>query len=68
MLRTLTLPVAALLMSLNAASPTIAQEIAPICEQCGVRILGHGMEAGDRFYCCDHCAEQEGVDGLNDRV
>ena len=45
-----------------------AQQIAPHCEQCGVRILGHGLEADGRFYCCDHCAEQEGVDGLNDRV
>lgn len=45
-----------------------AQEIAPICEQCGVRILGHGLEADGRFYCCDNCAEKAGVEGLNDRV
>lgn len=45
-----------------------AQRIAPTCENCGVRILGHGLQAGDRMFCCDTCAQQAGVDGLNDRV
>ena len=45
-----------------------AQEIAPVCEQCGVRILGHGLEADGQFFCCEHCAEKQGIDGLNDRV
>ena len=43
-----------------------AQRIAPTCEVCGVRILGHGMEAGDRVFCCDHCAAKAGVDSLRD--
>jgi hypothetical protein len=42
--------------------------LAPTCERCGVRIVGHGMEAGGRYFCCDHCARHEGVDGLQDRV
>ena len=42
--------------------------LAPTCETCGVRIIGHGMEAGGRFYCCEHCADKAGVEGLNDRV
>ncbi len=45
-----------------------AHKLAPTCEHCGVRILGHGLEASGRFFCCDHCAEKAGVKGLNDRV
>lgn len=43
-----------------------AQRMAPTCARCGVRVLGHGLEAGDTVYCCDHCAEADGVDGLRD--
>ena len=42
--------------------------LAPQCDQCGVRIIGHGLEADGRFFCCDHCAEQAGVHGLADRA
>ncbi len=45
-----------------------AQKLAPNCAYCGVRILGHGLEAEGTFYCCDHCAKKDGVSGLNDRV
>ncbi len=46
-----------------------AHKLAPVCEHCKVRILGHGLEAeGGRFFCCDHCAEHAGVQGLRDRV
>jgi Rieske Fe-S protein len=41
--------------------------LAPVCSHCGCRILGHGMEAEGRFYCCAHCATQSGVTGLDDR-
>ncbi|QDV25836.1 hypothetical protein [Aureliella helgolandensis] len=41
--------------------------LAPICECCGCRIIGHGLEADGRFFCCDHCAEKMGIDGLQDR-
>jgi hypothetical protein len=43
------------------------QELAPTCSHCGVRIIGHGLEADGRMFCCDHCAEHEGVTGLSDR-
>jgi hypothetical protein len=46
----------------------MAQELAPQCENCDVRILGHGLEADGRFFCSDHCAEAQGVTGLQDRV
>lgn len=44
------------------------QVMAPECEQCGVRIIGHGLESNGSFYCCDHCARKAGVEGLNDRT
>jgi hypothetical protein len=45
-----------------------AAGLAPICAQCGVRILGHGMEAGDRFYCGASCARKAGSMGVSDRI
>ena len=42
--------------------------LAPTCENCGVRIMGHGMEANGSFFCCAHCAENEGVTSMKDRV
>ncbi|WP_433241764.1 hypothetical protein ACQPYK_36810 [Streptosporangium sp. CA-135522] len=44
------------------------QRMAPICERCGVRIVGHGVQAGRRWFCCAHCARQEGADTIVDRV
>jgi len=41
--------------------------LAPICDHCGCRIIGHGMEADGVFYCCAHCAAHSGVRGLDDR-
>lgn len=43
-------------------------QLAPTCAHCGVRIIGHGLEANGTFYCCAHCAEQEGVHQLKDRA
>lgn len=42
--------------------------LAPVCAHCGTRIVGHGLESGDRYFCCKHCADAEGVTGLRDRV
>jgi hypothetical protein len=41
---------------------------APVCAHCGCKVVGHGMQAGDRIYCCAHCAERAGTQGLRDRV
>ena len=35
--------------------------LAPTCEHCRCRVIGHGVEAGDRVFCCAHCAKQAGV-------
>jgi hypothetical protein len=32
------------------------QRLAPVCEHCQCRIIGHGVEVEGRFYCCAHCA------------
>jgi hypothetical protein len=42
--------------------------LAPTCAHCGNRIIGHGVEADGAFYCCAHCANVEGVRGMQDRV
>jgi hypothetical protein len=42
--------------------------LAPTCEHCGCRIIGHGVQAGDRVFCCAHCASQSGVEGVADRA
>ena len=42
--------------------------LAPTCEHCGVRVIGHGVEADGSFYCCAHCAEAAGSGEVQDRV
>lgn len=42
--------------------------MAPVCEHCGCSVIGHGVEAGGRFYCGAHCASAVGATGLRDRV
>jgi len=44
------------------------QALAPTCEHCGCRVIGHGVEQGGVVYCCAHCADQKGVAGLRDRI
>ena len=43
-------------------------KMAPICEHCGIKIVGHGVEADGHFYCCAHCAMSQGVRGVTDHV
>ena len=40
--------------------------LAPACAHCGCKVIGHGAEAEGKFFCCAHCAKQEGVRGLDD--
>lgn len=42
--------------------------LAPKCEACGVRVVGHGVESGGRMFCCAHCAKQKGVQAVKDRA
>jgi hypothetical protein len=42
--------------------------MAPLCEHCGCRVIGHGIESEGHFYCCAHCARSAGVRGVRDRA
>jgi Rieske Fe-S protein len=44
-------------------------EMAPVCEHCGCRVIGHGVQADGRFFCCAHCAQADGTGSeLRDRA
>jgi hypothetical protein len=42
--------------------------LAPVCNHCGCRILGHGVESRGRIFCCVHCARETGIANLVDRT
>ena len=42
--------------------------LAPTCDHCGCRIIGHGIEAGPRFFCCANCARLSGVTDVKDHA
>ncbi|MBW3668986.1 MAG: hypothetical protein KY443_07205 [Actinobacteria bacterium] len=43
--------------------------MAPVCEHCGCKVVGHGVEVDGRFFCCAHCArEAAGTTEAKDRV
>ena len=41
-------------------------KLAPVCDHCHCRIIGHGMQANGKFYCCAHCAHHEGATKVRD--
>ncbi len=43
-------------------------KLAPTCAHCACKIIGHGVEANATMYCCAHCAQHSGVQGMNDRI
>lgn len=43
-------------------------KLAPTCEHCDCRIIGHGIEASGVMYCCAHCAQHSGVTSVADRA
>ena len=42
--------------------------LAPVCEHCGVKVVGHGVQADGAFFCCAHCARMAGKEGVQDRA
>jgi hypothetical protein len=42
--------------------------LAPTCEHCDCRVIGHGVEADGRIFCCAHCAQRAGVAAVSDRA
>ncbi len=45
-----------------------AHAIAPTCEHCGCRVLGHGVEEAALIFCCANCARELGKTRLRDRA
>ena len=44
------------------------QLLAPVCYHCKCKIIGHGVEAGEHYYCCAHCAREAGSVLIKDRA
>lgn len=42
--------------------------LAPACQHCGCKIVGHGVEHDGVMFCCAHCAQHAGVTGISDRA
>jgi hypothetical protein len=42
--------------------------LAPACNHCGCRVIGHGIEHEGAVFCCASCADRAGVTGAVDRV
>jgi hypothetical protein len=42
--------------------------LAPVCEHCGCKVVGHGVEASGHYFCCAHCARHAGVTSVRDRA
>ena len=42
--------------------------LAPVCEHCGCRVIGHRIEGGGRVFCCAHCARQAGFTAAVDNA
>ena len=42
--------------------------LAPVCEHCGCKVVGHGIQAERHFFCCAHCARQGGYKGARDHI
>ena len=44
------------------------QGLAPRCQNCGTRVIGHGMEVRGDIYCSAHCVGVAGYSGARDRL
>ncbi len=43
-------------------------KLAPVCANCGVKVVGHGVDANNDFYCCAHCAHMQGATEIRDNA
>lgn len=43
-------------------------QLAPQCEHCGTKVIGHGVETSGKIFCCAHCAHRENFKELTDRI
>ena len=42
--------------------------LAPVCNHCGCKVIGHGVEAKGTFFCCANCARLAGVTAVVDHA
>jgi hypothetical protein len=42
--------------------------LAPQCDHCGCKVIGHGVEAEGQMFCCASCARHAGVQDVRDRA
>jgi len=42
--------------------------LAPTCSHCSCLMIGHAVEAAERYYCSARCARKAGVAGARDRA
>lgn len=45
-----------------------AEVMAPRCAHCGCTVLGHGVAANNKTYCCGHCARVTAGAEIHDAV
>ena len=42
--------------------------MAPVCEHCQCKVVGHGVEVRGQFFCCAHCARTVTRADVRDRA
>lgn len=42
--------------------------MAPRCANCGVTVVGHGVQHGSETFCGAHCAKSQGAEAARDRL
>jgi hypothetical protein len=43
-------------------------KLAPHCNECDTRVIGHGVEYNSDIYCCAQCARNKGIEELQDHA
>ncbi|MGZ3786785.1 MAG: hypothetical protein ACXVC3_20120, partial [Bdellovibrio sp.] len=42
--------------------------LAPRCQHCHTKVIGHGVEAKGQIFCCAHCAHESNFQEITDRI
>ncbi len=42
--------------------------LAPVCANCGIKVIGHGLQIRGRVFCSSHCSRSAGVRYFQDRL
>lgn len=43
-------------------------KLAPPCQNCGCRIVGHGVQSDDTMFCSSHCARSRGIQSFTTHI